>query len=125
MLYKDAEENLSNINTVIEEVKTNFTQKPKDIYQSFSTKHVNQPKIETLLKFSRNGTFGSGKNSVTTGSRGRIASPPKATGIIKGLPKPLNIGRNEILKLKIGCGVGKTVIQKSIKRNITPMRKPK
>ena len=76
------------------------------------------------MKFSRNGIVETSKTSVTTASRGRILSPgkPQVIEAPKGIPKAFNLGRNGVLRIKIGTGGSKTVMQK---RNITPIKKIK
>lgn len=123
LLYKKAAENLSSIAETLPDtrcsVEATGTPTPKENYQSFSTKHSTQPQMDPLLKFSRNGVLGLAKNSAATASRGKITSG-KSKPLGKAFPKLFNIERNELVKIKIG---GKTVLQKGVRKNVTPTRK--
>ena len=122
MLYKKVADNFSEIRTEIENIEVNSIPKQKDNYQSFSTKHSTRPKLDL---FSRNGALELSKNSVATESRTKIQLTNKLqeTAVGKGFPKALNIGRNDLMRLKLGLGINKTIQQKDTKRNITPKRK--
>lgn len=131
LLYKNAADNLSAITENLPETRGSVegtkAPTPKENYQSLSTKHSTQPPMDPQMKFSRNGVVGMVKNSAATASRGKITSANKAkpVAVSKAFPKLLNLGRNELLKIKIGLGGGKTVVQKGGRKNATPTRKLK
>jgi len=118
-LYKKAADDLSAINRGIE---LEEIQKSKENYQSFSTKHSTQPQFNP---FSRNKAIEQSKSSAIVESKKCIQVPHKVQ-VSKKAPKVIKVGRNDLLKVKIGPGTNKTVIPKEpkeLKRTITPIKK--
>lgn len=112
-MYKKAADDLSAISRGIE---LEEMQKLKENYQSFSTKHSTQPQFNP---FSRNKAIEVSKSSATVESK----KCTQASHKVQVSKKPPKVGRNDLLKIKIGPGTNKTIIQKESKRTITPIKK--